>query len=56
MDEQDKRDKLLEAAKPLMKLLCEDYHPHHTVILTGTSVEISEGVIGIPNHNEFLVD
>lgn len=50
------REKLQKAAAPLLKLLCEDYHPHHTAIVTGTSIEISEGVISIPKIYDFVVD
>ena len=32
-----------EIAKPMMKYLCENFHPHVTVIITPTSAEISEG-------------
>ena len=30
--------------RPLIKWLCENYHPHHTVIVTPTSAEMLEGV------------
>lgn len=34
----------LEAAKPMMKYLCENYHPHVTVIMDGTRAELVEGL------------
>ncbi len=34
----------LEACKPLMKYLCENYHPHVTVIINGTRAELVEGL------------
>lgn len=34
----------LEACKPLMKYLCENYHPHVTVIIDGTRAELVEGL------------
>jgi len=34
----------LEAAKPLMKYLCENHHPHVTVIIDGTRAELVEGL------------
>lgn len=34
----------LEAAKPMMKYLCENYHPHVTVIIDGTRAELLEGL------------
>jgi hypothetical protein len=30
--------------RPLIKWLCENYHPHHTIIITPTSAEMLEGV------------
>ena len=48
--------KLRKAALPLIKLLNEDYHPHHTAIVTGTSIEVSEGVISIPKIYDFVKD
>lgn len=33
-----------EAARPLMKFLAENHHPHTTVILTSTNAEIVEGL------------
>ncbi|WP_162837201.1 hypothetical protein [Serratia marcescens] len=44
-----------EAAKPLIKWLAENVHPHHTVIVTSTSAELLEGVVSFPT-NEFLKD
>jgi hypothetical protein len=41
-------NELKEAATPLHKILCEYYHPHATIILTQSSVEIFEGDIGVP--------
>ena len=37
-----KLEELEEAAKPLIKYLCENYHPHVTAIVTPTSVEVME--------------
>lgn len=56
MDNKEKLEKLKEAAKPLIKLLAEDYHPHHTAIVTSTSIELLEGVAIIPDIIDFLVD
>ena len=47
---------LLEAAKPLIKYLCEHCHPHVTAIVTPTSVELMEGIRSIPDITEFIVD
>ena len=51
-----KQAKLLKAARPLLKLLCSDYHPHHTVIITGTSIELHEGVCSIPKIYDYIKD
>lgn len=51
-----KTKELKEAAKPLIKYLCENYHPHVTAIVTPTSVEVMEGIQVIPNITEFIVD
>ena len=44
-----------EKAKGLMKWLCENGHPHMTVVITPTSAELLEGAIGIES-NEFVKD
>lgn len=44
-----------EAAKPLMKFLCDNFHPHMYIILESNSIELCEGVSRIIN-NEFLKD
>lgn len=46
---------LLEAAKPLMKLLAERYHPHMTAHVDSGRVELLEGYMNIP-HGEFIKD
>lgn len=43
------------AAKPLMKYLAENHHPHTTIILTSTECEIVEGIQSIIT-NEFIKD
>lgn len=47
--------KLEEAAKPLIKLLAENCHPHCTAIVTSTGAEILEGLCAF-NTQEFIVD
>ncbi|WP_298046183.1 hypothetical protein [uncultured Bacteroides sp.] len=56
--QQNKRklEELEEAAKPLIKFLCENYHPHVTAIVTPTSVEVMEGLQAVPDITEFIVD
>lgn len=48
--------KLLEAARPLLKLLCEDYHSHHTVIVTSISVELLQSTHSEVEIYDYLVD
>lgn len=43
IQENDKKlAELKEAASPLIKYLCENYHPHVTAIVTPTSIEVME--------------
>lgn len=50
-----KQAKLLEAAKPLIEHLAQNYHPHHKAIVTGTTVEVLEGIV-TDGTTEFLED
>jgi len=36
-------EKFQELSKPLMKYLCDEFHPHVSVIITPTTAEISSG-------------
>lgn len=47
---------LKEAATPLLKLINEKYHPHVSVIVTPTSIELVEGVLSIPKIMDFVKD
>lgn len=49
-------DRLKKAAIPLIKYLNENHHPHVTVIVTPTSVELLEGQMTLPNIYEFIKD
>lgn len=44
------------AAKPLIKYLNENHHPHTKAIVTPSSVEVLEGTISNPNITEFIKD
>ena len=44
-----------EAAKPLIKYLCENHHPHMTVIVTPTDAQLVEGAMTI-KCDEFILD
>ncbi|MFT2797525.1 hypothetical protein [Serratia sp. N21D137] len=50
-----RRNDFEEAAKPLIKWLAENVHPHHTVIVTSTNAELLEGSMSFPT-DEFLKD
>ncbi|HHT23152.1 MAG TPA: hypothetical protein GXZ87_07575 [Bacteroidales bacterium] len=39
----DNVKKFEDLARPMMKYLCENYHPHVTVIITPTNAELLEG-------------
>ncbi|WP_419236610.1 hypothetical protein [Serratia fonticola] len=55
-DENAQRQKgFEEAAKPLIKWLAENVHPHHTVIVTSNNAELLEGSMAFPT-DEFLKD
>lgn len=51
-----KLEELKEAAKPLIKYLCENCHPHITAIVTPVGVEVMEGIQSVSNITEFIVD
>lgn len=42
------------AARPLIKYLCENHHPHVSVHVTNTSAELSEGIKVISNIHDYL--
>lgn len=47
---------LKRSSLPLIKHLCENYHPHVTAIITPTSVELLEGKKSYPKILDFVVD
>jgi hypothetical protein len=42
--EQIKREEFEKLTRPLIKYLCENYHPHTHVTVTSTTAELSEGI------------
>lgn len=52
----DQRETFIEAAKPLIKWLAENVHPHHTAIVTATNAELLEGQISTGPIHDFLLD
>lgn len=52
---QEQKERFELRARDLMRWLCENGHPHMTIIITPTSAELLEGSIGI-HTDEYLVD
>ena len=53
-DEQNKQFE--EAARPLIKYLCENCHPHVTVIVTPTRAELLEGLRSTKLIEDYIQD
>ena len=51
---QKEQAKIKEAALPLIKLLAENYHPHHAIIVTSTGYEFFEGKMSDWNIMDFI--
>ena len=49
------RKEFCALAEPLIKFLCEEWHPHVTVVVTPTSAELLSGEMGFTTE-AFLVD
>lgn len=52
----NKEESFKQAAMPLIKWLCENVHPHHSVIVTATNAELLVGEISTGAVTEYLVD
>ena len=50
------KNKFEELTRPILKYLCENYHPHVTVIITPTSAELLEGLKTIGYVDDFIRD
>lgn len=50
------QEELFEAAKPLMVLLNERFHPHCTIIVHHNFTEVLEGLCATRPTTEFFVD
>ena len=55
VNELDLRDNFIALARPLIKWLNDNYHPHACIHITTTHAEVLEGAIGYPTE-EFLRD
>lgn len=51
-----KQEEFEELAGPMIKWLCENYHPHVSVIITPTSAELSEGLISLREITDYIKD
>lgn len=45
-----------EITRPVLKFLCENYHPHVSVIITPTTAVLYEGELSIGEINDYVVD
>ena len=41
-------DELKQLASPLVDYLREKHHPYRTIIITDTSIKMTEDIVGIP--------
>ena len=48
--------KFEELARPMVRYLCDNYHPHVTVIITPTSAELLEGLKTIGRVEDYIRD
>lgn len=54
--EKDRVAAFTEAAKPLIRWMNENYHPHVSAIVTPTGAELVEGLLCTGRLQEFLKD
>lgn len=47
--------KFEELARPMIKYLCENHHPHVTVIITPTSAELLEGLKSLGSIDDYIL-
>jgi len=48
--------KFEELARPMIKYLCEEFHPHVTAIITPTSAELLEGLKATGRIEDYIRD
>lgn len=56
MVDPQKQAEFASLARPLMEFLCNEFHPHVTVIITPTSAELLEGVVSTGQVLDFMKD
>ena len=49
-------EKMTELGKPLIKWLNENFHPHCSIVITPTSIELIECVMKNPNIEDYIQD
>lgn len=54
--ENDKQQEFEAVCRPVIKWLCENIHPHHTVIITPTGAELLEGQMCTPQILDYIKD
>jgi hypothetical protein len=54
--EKDKLQSFEDAARPLIKWMCENKHPMHSAIITGTSCELLESPLSSPKIFDYVTD
>lgn len=52
---EEQKSQFEELSKRLIEWLCVNGHPHMTVVITPTSAELLEGVVGVQT-TEFVTD
>ena len=50
------KEKFEELARPMIKYLCEEFHPHVTVIITPTSAELLSSLKTIGRIEDYIRD
>jgi hypothetical protein len=53
--DKEKQKEFEAAAEPLIKFLCDNFHPHVSVIVDCSSAELSEGICSV-RTDKFIKD
>lgn len=53
---EEQRNEFEAVCRPVIKWLCENVHPHHTVIITPTGAELLQGEMCTPEILDYLKD
>lgn len=52
----EKLDEFKELARPLIKYLCENFHPHVTIVITPTGAELLEAQMNTGEILDYVKD